>query len=315
MKSFSKVIDCVGCKAKLEISIPNTTQNWQITCPLCASIFTHSNLAVPEIDADDSEKIETALRTIKNYTPRIGIFGDSGVGKSSLCNALFGRPIAKISNVLACTRNFQEIPISAKNGSGMVLVDVPGIGENIARHKEYMELYKNMAPDLDLILWAIKADDRKYQSSLEVYKEILSIKDCCDIIFVITQSDKMEPVDEWYENKKTKLGKEQESNIKEKIIDISKTFNVRPDYIVPVSASGRLNLVALINKIVEVLPNQKKFSITREAKPENVSKEAYKNAEQGIVDYIKGILGVVVEKVGDILIEKVLSKIRSWFPW
>jgi hypothetical protein len=62
---------------------------------------------------------------------------------------------------------------------------------------------------------------------------------------------------------------------------------------------------------VEVLPNQKKFSITREAKPENVSREASKNAENGIIDYIKEVVGVVVE----VIAEKIFSRIRSWFPW
>lgn len=315
MNKSNKIIDCNNCEGKITIAIPNTTQNWQITCPSCGSVFIYSNFALPEVSDNTHEKIEAALNAIKCYTPKIGIFGDSGVGKSSLCNALFGRPIAKIANVLACTRNPEEIKISAKDGSGIILVDVPGIGENIERHKEYIELYKSLAPTLDLILWAIKADDRKYQSSLEAYKEILAIQNCCSVIFVITQSDKIEPIDEWYANKKMKLGQEQENNIKIKIQDVADNFNVRPDYIIPVSASGRINLVGLINRIVEVLPNQKKFSITREAKAENVSKEAYKNAEQGIIDYIKEFIGVAVEKVADIIIEKVFSRIRSWFPW
>jgi len=115
-----------------------------------------------------------------------------------LCNALFGKEIAKISKVLACTRKPQEILIPSKEGGGIVLVDVPGIGEDKVRHKEYVELYESLTPELDLILWAIKSDDRKYMSSIDVYENLKSsISNCCPVIFVVTQADKIEPADEW----------------------------------------------------------------------------------------------------------------------
>ena len=90
------------------------------------------------------ERINAELNRVRNYTPKVGIFGDTGVGKSSLCNALFGKDIAKISNVEACTRHPQEILVGDKGKGGIVLVDVPGVGEDPARHKEYIELYKSL---------------------------------------------------------------------------------------------------------------------------------------------------------------------------
>ncbi|MDD9232520.1 50S ribosome-binding GTPase [Aeromonas hydrophila] len=55
--------------------------------------------------------ISDRIKKIRTYTPKVGVFGNSGVGKSSLCNALFGKDIAKISDVEACTRKPQEILI------------------------------------------------------------------------------------------------------------------------------------------------------------------------------------------------------------
>ena len=58
------------------------------------------------------------MNHIKNYTPKIGVFGDTGVGKSSLCNSLFGKDIASVSDVEACTREIQEINLQPSEKRG-----------------------------------------------------------------------------------------------------------------------------------------------------------------------------------------------------
>ena len=171
-------------------------------------------------------KIKNEIKRIRNYTPKVAIFGDTGVGKSSLCNALFGKDIAEISDVEACTRSPQEILIKTNSDTenGIILIDVPGIGEDPKRHQEYLDLYKSLLPKLDLIIWPIKADDRKYASSLEVYEDIIvpNINNR-PVIFVITQIDKIEPIAEWYDNNKS-LGSSQLQNLRLKANDISKRF-------------------------------------------------------------------------------------------
>jgi predicted GTPase len=122
-------------------------------------------------------EITIKVNKLRNYTPKVGVFGNSGVGKSSLCNALFGKEVAKIADVEACTREPQEIFIGSKDGKGgIMLVDVPGVGEDPERHKEYIALYKSLAPNLDLVLWAIKSDDRNYASAIEAYSAVFGEK-------------------------------------------------------------------------------------------------------------------------------------------
>ncbi|WP_394165523.1 GTPase family protein [Neptunomonas phycophila] len=272
--------------------------------------------------------IKKELKRVRNYTPKVGVFGDTGVGKSSLCNALFGREIAKISDVEACTREPQEILVGDKDGGGIILVDVPGVGEDPKRHREYMELYKSLLPELDLVIWAIKSDDRKYATAINVYNEVIlpNIK-TCPVIFTITQVDKIEPYRDW-DLHNNRPGEKQKINLQAKINDVSSKFNVSTNKIVPVASDDAYNLVELVNKIVEILPNEKKFAFTREAKEENVSPEAARNAEKGIFDHVKELAGDVWDFVKEDVVEtivetakeyvpkiakKVFSWVRSWF--
>ncbi|HBO3046077.1 TPA: 50S ribosome-binding GTPase [Pseudomonas aeruginosa] len=260
------------------------------------------------------KEVREELRRIRSYTPKVGVFGDSGVGKSSLCNALFGRDVAEISDVEACTRQPQEILISNGDAGGLVLVDVPGVGEDPTRHKEYVELYKSLVPNLDLVIWAIKADDRKYLSSLEVYEEVLSpAVSSCPVLFVITQVDKINPVRAW-DVASHCPGVEQEQNIIKKINDISARFNVSTNKIVPVSAEESYNLKEVVDKVVDILPAEKRFSFTREAKEENVSEAAQKKAEEGIWDHIKEKFSDVIDYVKDDLLDTVADTVREYGP-
>lgn len=265
-------------------------------------------------------KIRAELKKARNYTPKVGVFGNSGVGKSSLCNALFGKEIAKISDVEACTREPQEILIGDEEEGGIVLVDVPGVGEDPEHHKEYVSLYKSLVPNLDLVIWAIKSDDRNYAASIDAYKEVLEpkLKDC-PVVFAITQADKIKPDFDWNREKNTPSEK-QLANLTIKSNDISARFNVSTNKIVSVSAEYPYNLVELVNKVVEVLPNEKKYSFTRETKAENVSEEAAKNAEKGLFDHVKEVAGeawdVVKGAAVAVLIEtapKVFKAVSSWF--
>jgi small GTP-binding protein len=276
-----------------------------------------------EIDQEKLiQEISEKINEIRYYTPKVGVFGNSGVGKSSLCNALFGKDVAKISDVEACTRKPQEILIGSEDGKGgIVLVDVPGIGEDPAHQEEYTALYKSLAPQLDLVLWAIKADDRNYASGLEAYESIFRSESSPPVLFVITQTDKTNDLEDWNHEEYQPAGS-QLGNIAVKENDVSKRFNISTKHIISIAVSkkGRsFNLKSLVELVVDALPNEKKYSITREAKQENVSEAARITAEKGIWDSVKEFAGeawdAVKDKVVDVVIAsapKIISSISRW---
>jgi len=300
------IIKCNNCGVKNRI-IENPPKNKKIICGKC------SEPLFPE-KQEILNKIKKELKIVRSYTPKVGIFGDTGVGKSSLCNALFGKDVAEISDVEACTRKPQEILIGGLDGKGMILVDVPGVGEDKERHNEYIKLYESLSKKLDLIIWAIKADDRKYMSAIDVYKSILEPNlSICPVVFVITQVDKIEPCKEWNTTCNEPSSRQME-NIKTKINDISSRFSVPINAIIPVSANDSYNLVTLVNKIVEILPNRKKYSFTRETKEENVSEKSSKEAEKGIWDHIKEVTGNAWDYVKDDVLDAAIEIAKEEIP-
>lgn len=224
-------------------------------------IMTEVIEVLPECKAQRKQhiinKVKEALKRISKYTPRVGVFGDAGVGKSSLCKVLFDKDITKINNVDGCEYELREILIGDKDHGGMIFVDVPGVGEDHQYHEEHINLYKKLTHQLDLVLWVIKADDKKYMSSIDFYKEVLEPNlENCPVVFAITQTDKIEPHRDW-DLENGKPGARQAVNLQLKINDVSSRFNVSTNKIVPVSSADTYNLIELINKVVEMLPDNK----------------------------------------------------------
>lgn len=135
------------------------------------------------------------LRSLTNYEPVIGIMGKTGAGKSSLCNALFQSKVTPVSDVNACTRDVLRFRLNSGDHS-LILVDLPGVGESEQRDSEYESLYRRILPELDLILWVIKADDRAFSIDERFYRRVMTGYQQ-RVLFVVNQADKSEPCHEW----------------------------------------------------------------------------------------------------------------------
>lgn len=245
------------------------------------------------------EAIRAKVAAIRDYVPMVGILGDTGVGKSSLCNALFGRKVAEVGMVEACTRDLQKITIGDDENGGIVLVDMPGVGEDASRTEEYFKSYRKLHPALDLVIWVMDVDARAYERGIRAYEEIFKpdIKRC-PVVFVLSKAEKSTPMKEWDWNAH-EPSKSQLNYIRDRAYDVAEKFDVSPKKICAVSAEEKFNLVELVNLIVKELPKEKRFSFVREADGENVSEKAIKEAKKGILDTVKEWLGSKYDEVKD----------------
>ncbi|WP_024554495.1 GTPase family protein [Franconibacter helveticus 513] len=186
-----------------------------------------------------SEHILQQINQLTHYEPVIGIMGKTGSGKSSLCNALFADKVSPVSDVTACTRD----PLCFRLQVGehaMTIVDLPGVGESESRDVEYAELYSQQLPRLDLVLWLIKADDRALAVDEHFYREVIGEAYRHKVLFVISQSDKVEPTCGG-----EKLSTEQKQNISRKICLLHELFQpVNPVGAVSVRLQWGLRVMA-----------------------------------------------------------------------
>ena len=281
------------------------------------------NKWIESLPSDAKEILKSGLNKAFSYEPKVAIFGKTGVGKSSLTNALFGQNACKISDVEACTRDPQEVFMKLEGASkGIKLLDVPGIGENAERDKEYFLLYAEILKEADMVLWVLKGDDRTFTSDEEFYKTCM--KPYMDkgkpFVVAVNQVDKIEPFREWDEAN-CKPGSTQEGNIAKKILYVAKQFGDLPaSQVVPVSANERYNLDKLILTLVDKLPANKKF-ITMSNMDEKLQelgaiKEAKANSFMEVVNDIIDALpvpealksvGKAVIGAGSALVESAIS--------
>lgn len=189
------------------------------------------------------------LHSLTQYEPVIGIMGKTGVGKSSLCNALFAGEVSPVNDVSSCTRGPLSFHLQVDERF-MTIMDLPGVGESGVRDTEYAALYREHLPRLDLVLWLIKADDRALAVDEHFYREVIGEAYRHKVLFVISQSDKVEPTCGG-----EKLSTEQKQNISRKICLLHELFQpLNPVCAVSVRLQWGLRVMA--ERMIRCLPRE-----------------------------------------------------------
>ena len=239
------------------------------------------------VSTEQAERIAKKVAELGSYQPRVAIFGKTGSGKSSLCNAVFGDDVAPVSDIEACTRNPQEYLLQLSPDKAIVLLDVPGVGESVERDDEYIPLYKSLLPNVDLLLWVIRCDDRAMTIDLYVWNELVRshVSTGAPAFIVLNQVDRVNPVREW-NTEQRQPGLTQLKTIAGRIDVIARDFSVPPSDIVPISALEGYGITELVEQVVHRLPNEKKLPFLNAVREERQSETAKEEAQEGFLEAI-----------------------------
>lgn len=244
-------------------------------------------------EPETERRIREELERKFSYVPKIGIFGKTGVGKSSLANALFGQAECAVNDVEACTRAPKEVLMKI-GGDGLALIDVPGVGESDVRDAEYGALYAQLLPELDAVFWVLKADERAFARDYEFFGRLVRpyIDAGKPFFILLNQADKIEPVREWQEEAR-RPGTRQAENLAAKVAAVATGFGVPPSKVLPISANEKFNLVRVIEELVYALPAEQQVIVIRElanVRPENVSDWLSESTKKKLWEIVDGLV-------------------------
>ena len=150
--------------------------------------------AKAKVSKDDKEKVFGKLEEEISGRPfKVAIIGQSGVGKSSTLNAVFGLNLPT-SDIQEGTTEIIEKIFPMRDGFNLSIYDMPGLLQSRKKDKVYEEMYKEILPTCDVIVYIIKANTRNIGDDCRILKEIVlpicnqsSVKD--NLIIAVNKVD------------------------------------------------------------------------------------------------------------------------------
>ena len=148
----------------------------------------------------ENQEMTRLVDGIKNRRPpRFVLVGRTGVGKSSLINAMSGRYLAKTSDVVVGTNLAKEYSYKSLGKTLFEIIDTRGLaesretGKKLSSEDQLHQTIRDFQPDAILFLSRCKErahlkEDVKFLSCIATENETK-----VPIIAILTQSDEMEP--------------------------------------------------------------------------------------------------------------------------
>jgi len=147
-----------------------------------------------KVSDEDKHSVQAKLQEEITGKPfRVAVIGQAGVGKSSTLNHVFGLNLPT-SDIEEGTTEIIEKIFPMRDGFNLSIYDMPGLLQSRKKDRVYEEMYKEILPQCDVIVYIIKANTRNIGDDCKILKEIVlpicnenSIKD--NLIIAVNKVD------------------------------------------------------------------------------------------------------------------------------
>lgn len=176
----------------------------------------------------------------------------------------------------------------------MTLVDLPGVGETPEYDKSYRELYQQLLPELDLIIWILRADERAYAADIDAYRFLLGEgADASRFLFVLSHADCVFPANEWC-SEKSEPSFQQQLSLASVSARVSSLFPSSFP-VLPVSAVTGWNLTRLVSLMIHALPAEATSAVFTHIRRENCSEQDRWHAQNDFRKTVEAQIDEVID--------------------